>query len=84
MIMPHIYSSHHDQFIENYLSTLEPRILNSERYVVGKHKSGYVFALNLFVRVKFYLKLIYIFSFLSTFLLYFMDCNFLACLELKN
>jgi hypothetical protein len=39
--MPDPYDTYHDSFLENYLNTLEPRILNSDRLVVGKHKSGY-------------------------------------------
>lgn len=41
MLMPEPYDSNHDSFLENYMNTLEPRILNTDRLVVGKHKTGY-------------------------------------------
>ncbi len=50
MLMPEVYSKHHDTFLENYLNTLEPRILNKERLVVGKHKNNYVFPIYIYVR----------------------------------
>lgn len=41
MLMPEPFETHHDSFLENYLNTLEPRILNSDRLVVARHKTGY-------------------------------------------
>ncbi len=41
ILMPDPFDTHHDSFLENYLNTLEPRILNTDRLVVGKHKTGY-------------------------------------------
>lgn len=29
--MPDPYDTHHNSFLENYLNTLEPRILNTDR-----------------------------------------------------
>jgi hypothetical protein len=38
-LVPWPFSAPHDSFIETYLTTLEPKILNSERILLGKHKS---------------------------------------------
>jgi two-component system, LuxR family, sensor kinase FixL len=48
MLMPEPYDSNHDSFLENYMNTLEPRILNQDRLVVGKHKTGFGNFFNLF------------------------------------
>ena len=42
MLMPQIYSDYHDKFIEDFLHTLEGRVLNKERTLLGKTKSGYL------------------------------------------
>ncbi len=41
-LLPPVYSKHHDNFVENYLSTLEPRILGQERILPFKNKSDYL------------------------------------------
>ena len=40
--MPKIFANPHDKFIEDYLNTLVPRLLNRDRFVFGKHKNGYL------------------------------------------
>jgi hypothetical protein len=48
--MPSIFGDIHDSFIENYLNTLVPRILNRERFILGLTKTGYMFIFNVHVR----------------------------------
>lgn len=48
--MPAIYSNQHDKFIDNYLTTFEPRIINKERITLGRFKNGYIFPFILFLR----------------------------------
>lgn len=50
MMMPEIYSEYHDMFLENYLATLEPRILNYDRLLPGLTKQGYLQMVVVFVR----------------------------------
>jgi hypothetical protein len=50
LVMPLMYAKYHDFFLENYLSTLEPRILNTERMLPSKTKQDYVNPLQVEVR----------------------------------
>ncbi|KAL4432303.1 hypothetical protein ABPG74_011062 [Tetrahymena malaccensis] len=50
VLMPQMYSKFHDNFLETYLSTLEPRILNTERLLPGKNKLDYLVPLQALVR----------------------------------
>lgn len=50
MIMPLMYARHHDNFLENYLSTLEPRLLNYERMLPAKTKLDYLVSVSAIVR----------------------------------
>lgn len=50
LLMPSLYGKHHDSFLESYLSTLEPRILNSERALPLKTKLGYIIPVIMLVR----------------------------------
>ena len=36
LIMPQIYSEFHDKFLEDFMHTLEGRLLNKERILIGK------------------------------------------------
>ncbi|KAL4506973.1 hypothetical protein ABPG72_001394 [Tetrahymena utriculariae] len=49
-LMPQMYARYHDQFLESYLATLEPRILNVERILSMKSKQGYISPLIVLVR----------------------------------
>lgn len=44
LLMSTIYADVHDKFIEEFLHTIEGRILNKERILLGKMKNGYIFA----------------------------------------
>ncbi|KAL4509929.1 hypothetical protein ABPG72_010122 [Tetrahymena utriculariae] len=48
--MPQIYSDRHDQFIRNFLQTLESRILNVEREIIIKQKNNYIKNANIIVK----------------------------------
>lgn len=48
--MPQMYSQYHDTFLETYLSTLEPRILNYDRLLPAFTKQGYIQMIIVFVR----------------------------------
>ncbi|EAR84719.2 PAS domain S-box protein (macronuclear) [Tetrahymena thermophila SB210] len=48
--MPQVYSDRHDQFIRNFLQTLESRILNVEREVMIKQKNNYIKSANIMVK----------------------------------
>ena len=48
--MPNIFGDIHDSFIENYLNTLVPIILNRERFILGLTKNDYMFIFNVHVR----------------------------------
>jgi hypothetical protein len=37
-----MFAKYHDTFIENYLQTLEPRVLNMERLLPAKTKCEYL------------------------------------------
>jgi hypothetical protein len=49
-ILPEIYSKYHDSFIENYLNTLEPRIIGTDRMVPAKTKTNYIQMIILYLR----------------------------------
>lgn len=51
MLMPNLYSIHHDSFIENYVNNKESRLFNKERLVYGKSKSGYALPIYLMIKV---------------------------------
>lgn len=42
ILMPAVYSKHHDSFIENYISSFEGRILGSQLHLPIKTKTGYI------------------------------------------
>jgi hypothetical protein len=61
------FATYHDTFIENYLNTLEPRILNRERFIFGLNKNKYSYNFIYFILIN--IKKItnkYSFSFLHT------------------
>ena len=47
VLMPNLYSVSHDIFLENYLNTLEFKYFKSEKLLLGKLKTGYVFPIYL-------------------------------------
>lgn len=51
MLMPILYSIHHDSFIENYVNNKDSRLFNKERLVFGKSKSGYALPIYLMIKV---------------------------------
>jgi hypothetical protein len=52
IIMPIIYGDHHDKFLEDFLHSLEGRILNKERLLMGRTKNGYIFPHQNYTRVR--------------------------------
>ena len=50
--MPALYAQHHDQFLKNYISTLDPNIINKKCLLLGLHKSKYIFPIYVIVKVK--------------------------------
>ena len=51
ILMTSLYSSHHDRFIEDYLATLESRILNKETELPVKTKTNYIKKATLCIKV---------------------------------
>lgn len=51
MLMPSILAQHHDGFVSNYLGSMEGNLINKERFVLAKHKTGYLFPVIIFVKV---------------------------------
>lgn len=51
ILMPMLYSIHHDNFIENYVNNKDSKLFNKERLVFGKNKSGYALPLYLMIKV---------------------------------
>lgn len=49
MLMPQPFSGRHNSYLARYVSTGEPRILDSVRDVLGLHKDHFVFPLSLCV-----------------------------------
>ena len=49
--MPDLHAKRHDRFMTSYLETLEPRILNKDLPLIGKHKSNYIFPISVMVKV---------------------------------
>ena len=49
ILMPKPYSVEHDQYLENYLTTFEPKVIGIGREVMGKRKNGETFPLELAV-----------------------------------
>ena len=49
VLMPEPFHSHHDQFVHNYLSTRDPKIIGIGREVLGKKKNGETFPFRLAV-----------------------------------
>lgn len=49
MLMPPSYSKHHDQYLKNYLTTGQERIIGIGREVEGQRKNGTVFPMDLSV-----------------------------------
>lgn len=43
MLMPRSYADRHDEYLENYAKTREPKLMNSRPEVEGKRKSGEIF-----------------------------------------
>ena len=41
--MPLMYSEHHNHFLQSYLATLEPRVLNVDNLIPFKTKLGYIY-----------------------------------------
>lgn len=50
VLMPGVFAKYHDFFLENYLATLEPRILNQERILPAKNKHDYIFPVQIEIR----------------------------------
>lgn len=50
MIMPHIIAELHDNFLDDYLNTLESKILNTDRLLMGRVKNGYITPLYIYIR----------------------------------
>lgn len=49
MLMPEPYRSHHDEYITNFVTSGRARIIGSGREVMGRHKNGSVFPVELAV-----------------------------------
>lgn len=49
MLMPSPFREEHDDYIQNYLKTREPRIIGTGREVVGRRKDGSLFPMDLAV-----------------------------------
>ena len=52
--MPHIIAELHDNFLDDYLNTLESKILNTDRLLMGRVKNGYITPLYIYIRVYYY------------------------------
>jgi len=50
-LMPEFWANVHDSYIERFLHTLESKSLNKDRYVYGLAKNGYIFPVQIHVRV---------------------------------
>lgn len=49
LLMPEPYRGHHDQYIQNYQSSLQPKIIGIGREVEGQRRDGSVFPMHLSV-----------------------------------
>src|SRR5258705_10111147 len=49
MLMPPVYSDHHDQYLNNYKQTRDPKIIGIGREVFAQRKDGTVFPIYLSV-----------------------------------
>ena len=51
ILMTQIYGNHHDKFVEDYITTLEPRILNKDIEIPIKTKANYIKKATLVVKI---------------------------------
>lgn len=49
--MPNAYASIHDQLIDNYMDTSEPRIIGKETQVYALNKDGYIVPSQLLLKI---------------------------------
>lgn len=49
-IMPRTYGAIHDQILENYQITNIPKMMNKDRSIWGKSKSGYLFPFTILIK----------------------------------
>ncbi|EGR27924.1 PAS domain S-box family protein [Ichthyophthirius multifiliis] len=50
ILMPQMYAKNHDNFIQRYLTTLEPRVLNVDNLVPFKTKLGYIYISKILIK----------------------------------
>lgn len=50
-LMPKILAEYHDSFVSNYLKTMKGNLIDNERFLLAQHKTGYLFPVNIFVKV---------------------------------
>lgn len=50
ILMPPIYSQHHDEFVRSACMKSADQITNKERSVFGRHTSGYIFPVSLQIK----------------------------------
>ena len=49
--MPEILGHHHDAFVSHYLRTMKGVHINTERFLLGLHKTGYIIPFTIFIKV---------------------------------
>ena len=50
LMMPLIFSTIHDKILKKFLETNELKLANSERFLYGKIKNGYIFPIYLIIK----------------------------------